>query len=52
MSLSGQILLSPQTVRIKTEAVIDLGSLPDGTYLLRLSTDKRSALVQKVIVLK
>ena len=54
VSLSGRIIRSGQAVRADTETTIDLGTLPDGTYFLRLSTDSRSVpvLVQKVVVWK
>lgn len=52
VSLSGQIMMSAQPVRAAIETVVDLGNLPKGTYLLRLSADNRPARVQKVIVAK
>lgn len=57
LSLSGQIVLPGQDVRANTETTVDLGSLTEGTYLLRLSADSRSAVsppvqVQKVIISK
>ncbi|MBC3787241.1 T9SS type A sorting domain-containing protein [Spirosoma utsteinense] len=52
LSLSGQQMLSGQVVQADTETTIDLGNLPDGTYLLRLSADNRPAQVQKVVVWK
>ncbi|QHV96050.1 FG-GAP-like repeat-containing protein [Spirosoma endbachense] len=52
VSMSGQTMLPVQDVRVDVETVIDLGSLPDGTYLLRLSADNHPAMVQKVVVWK
>lgn len=52
LSLSGQVMLSSQDVRAGTETTVDLGHLPDGTYLLRLSADNRPVQVQKVVVWK
>ncbi|QJW91129.1 T9SS type A sorting domain-containing protein [Spirosoma taeanense] len=52
LSLSGQTMLPVQTVRSGDETILDVSSLPDGTYLLRLSADSRPAQVQKVVVWK
>lgn len=41
-SLTGQLVLVGQPVRANVETIIDLGTLPDGTYVLRLSADDRS----------
>ena len=54
-SLSGQVLLPGQTVQAGTEKTVDLGGLPSGTYLLRLSADNSNGAsypeqVQKVVV--
>ncbi|GAB3498169.1 hypothetical protein GCM10027341_19360 [Spirosoma knui] len=50
ISLSGQSMLPVQTVRNEAETVLDLSSVPDGTYILRLQADNRPAQVQKVVV--
>ena len=50
VSLAGRTVLSAQVVRANVETVIDLSSLPYGTYLVRLQTDNRPAWVQKIIV--
>lgn len=52
LSLSGQLVLPGQSVRADTETTVDLGSLPSGTYLLRLSASPHPAQVQKVVVWK
>lgn len=60
LSLSGRIVRPGQDVRTGTETTIDLGTLPGGTYLLRLSADRAGSRnagphpvqVQKVIVWK
>lgn len=52
LSLSGQVVLTGQDVRVDIETTIDLGNLPEGTYLLRLLADNRSVRVQKVVVWK
>ena len=53
LSLSGQVMLPGQAVKADTETSIDLGSLPEGTYLLRLSADAGSQTqVTKVVVWK
>lgn len=51
-SLSGQSMLPVQSVMADQESVLDLGSLPDGTYLLRLSAENRAAQIQKVVLWK
>lgn len=55
LSLAGQPVLPARAVRAGDETIIDLGQLPDGTYLLRLMAENqnagtRPALVQKVVV--
>jgi hypothetical protein len=50
ISLSGQAMLPVQNVLSNAETVLDLSTLPDGTYLLRLVADNRPAQVQKVVV--
>lgn len=57
VSLSGQVVLTGQTVRANVETVIDLKHVAGGTYLLRLSADNRNAVqrpvrVQKIVVWK
>jgi hypothetical protein len=52
LSLSGQSLIPVQEVTANTETVIDLGSLADGTYLLRLQADARPVQIQKVVIWK
>jgi hypothetical protein len=52
MSLSGQVVVPEQAVKVDEETVLDLGNLADGTYLLRLLTDKRPPQIQKVVVWK
>ena len=52
LSLSGRIVLPGQAVRANTEKTLDLGNVPGGTYLLRLSAGPNPAQVQKLIVWK
>ncbi|GAB3960737.1 hypothetical protein GCM10028805_58630 [Spirosoma harenae] len=52
LSLSGQAMLPSQPVSADADTVLDLGNLPDGTYLLRLSSANRPVQVQKVVVWK
>lgn len=52
VSMSGQVVLSGQVVRANAEIVIDLKSVANGTYLVRLSADGRPARVQKIVVWK
>ena len=52
VSLSGQTVLPTQDVKAETETVVDLGNLPDGTYLLRLSADSHPVQVQKIVIWK
>jgi len=52
ISISGQVMLPAQPVRVGVETLLDVGQLPDGTYLLRLTATDRPALVQKVVVWK
>ncbi|WP_020595148.1 FG-GAP-like repeat-containing protein [Spirosoma panaciterrae] len=52
LSLSGQTMLPVQPVAIDADTVLDLGNLPDGNYLLRLTGDNRPAQVQKIVVWK
>lgn len=60
LSLSGQVMRPGQSVRASTETTVDLGTLPDGTYLLRLSPDGAGGTapqthpvrVQKVVIWK
>lgn len=52
ISTSGQSMLPAQAVKAGTETTLDIGQLPDGTYLLRLTADNHPALVQKVVVWK
>ncbi|GAB2576654.1 FG-GAP-like repeat-containing protein [Spirosoma areae] len=52
VSLSGQRVLPAQTVRAAVETTVDLGLLPDGTYLLRLLAPNRPGRVQKILVSK
>ncbi|GAB4012114.1 hypothetical protein GCM10028808_27250 [Spirosoma migulaei] len=52
LSLSGQSMLPTQPVSADTDTILDLGGLPDGTYLLRLMADNHAAQIQKVVVWK
>lgn len=52
VSLSGQSMLPIQAVKTDVETILDLGSLADGTYLLRLVPDNRPIQIQKVVVWK
>ncbi|MVM31722.1 T9SS type A sorting domain-containing protein [Spirosoma sp. HMF4905] len=52
LSISGQTMVPAQPVTVDTDTIIDLGNLPDGTYLLRLMADNHPTLVQKVVVWK
>ena len=52
VSLSGQSLLPVQTVRANMDTILDLGSLPDGTYIVRLLADNGYVQGQKVVVWK
>lgn len=57
VSLTGQVVRPGQVVRASVEVIIDLGSLPAGTYLLRLADDRDAApqnagrvRVQKILI--
>lgn len=52
LSISGQVMLPLQTVSADLDTQLDLGNLPDGTYLLRLTADGHSTQVQKIVVWK
>ncbi|WP_420148842.1 FG-GAP-like repeat-containing protein [Spirosoma sp.] len=52
LSLTGQVVLSGQTVRANVETVVDLKNVASGTYLIRLIAENRPTQVQKLIVLK
>ncbi|GAB3690778.1 hypothetical protein GCM10027592_08290 [Spirosoma flavus] len=52
LSISGQRMLEGQSIQAGVETTIDLGNLPDATYLLRLVSDNRAPMVQKVVVWK
>ncbi|AQG80786.1 FG-GAP-like repeat-containing protein [Spirosoma montaniterrae] len=52
LSLSGQVVLSAQAVQANRETQFDLANLPDGTYLLRLTSQNRPAQNQKIVVWK
>ncbi|MBN8822061.1 MULTISPECIES: T9SS type A sorting domain-containing protein [unclassified Spirosoma] len=52
LSLSGQTMLPMQPVAVDADTVLDLGNLPDGNYLLRLTGENRPAQVQKIVVWK
>ncbi len=52
VSLSGQVMLPGQAALADIDLTLDLGSLPDGTYLLRLLAPNRPVQVQKVIIWK
>jgi hypothetical protein len=52
LSLSGQTVLAGQIVKGNTEQVLDLGSLIEGTYLLRLTAAGKAVQVEKVVIWK
>ena len=52
VSLTGQTMLPLQAVRAEVDTILDLGNLPDGTYLVRLLADNRAVQIQKVVVWK
>ena len=52
ISLSGQVVQAGIWVRAHNETTLDLGNLPDGTYLVRLTTPDKPARVQKIVVWK
>ncbi len=52
LSLSGQTMLAAQPVVPDTDTRLDLGDLPEGTYLLRLLAENHPPLVQKIVVWK
>lgn len=52
ISLSGQQLMQGMSVRAYNETLLDLGTLGDGTYLVRLLSEGKPPLVQKVVVWK
>ncbi len=52
LSLSGQVMLPVQSVVLDADTQLDLGDLPEGTYLLRLLAESHSPLVQKIVVWK
>jgi hypothetical protein len=52
LSLSGQSVLSGQVVKAATEQTLDLGSLAEGTYLLRLTAPGKTTQVEKIVIWK
>ncbi len=52
LSLSGQTVLAGQAVKANTEQTLDLGSLAEGTYLLRLTAPGKTAQVEKIVIWK
>jgi hypothetical protein len=52
INLSGQVLQTGIWVRAHNETTIDLGELPEGTYLVRLVASDKPVRVQKVVVWK
>jgi len=52
VSMSGQLVRPSQAIRSSTETIVDLGTLPDGMYFLRLQTENRPTRVQKIVVWK
>ncbi|CCH55911.1 FG-GAP repeat protein [Fibrisoma limi BUZ 3] len=52
VSMSGQLVRPSQAVWSSTETIVDLGTLPDGMYFLRLQAENRPVRVQKIVVWK
>ena len=52
LSLTGQVVHSGPDVRVNVETTVDLGTLPGGTYVVRLTAPDRTSLVQKVVIWK
>lgn len=52
VNLSGQVVRAGIWVRAHNETSLDLGSLDDGTYLIRLISSDKPARVQKVVLWK
>ncbi len=52
VSISGQAVLPAEVVKAEVETTLDLGNLVDGTYLIRLISDNRPVLIQKVVLWK
>ena len=50
LSITGQAVLPDRVVKTGDEVPLDLSSLPDGVYLLRLTTDAGAVRTQKVAV--
>ena len=52
ISLSGQLLMPAIPVRALNETTFDLGTLGEGTYLIRLNAENKTSRIQKVVVWK
>lgn len=52
VSLTGQVMRSGQDVRANIETTVDLGTLPGGTYVVRLTAPNQTSLTQKVVIWK
>lgn len=52
VNLAGQLVKTGAWVRAHNETTLDLGELPDGTYLIRLNAPDKPARVQKVVLWK
>ena len=52
LTVSGRVVGPAQLVPANVETQLDLGNLPDGTYLLRLTVGGQPARVEKIVVWK
>ena len=52
LALDGRRVRVPQLVSEKTDAILDLGTLPGGVYLLRLTADSTPTKVGRVVLVR
>lgn len=52
LGLDGRRVMAPQMVAGKTDALLDLGTLPGGVYLLRLTAEDKPTKVSRVVLVR